>query len=237
MGNGCGRASTSHGTTTSKSGRPVSVRMGRYGPYAQLGSAEDEEKPKFAGLLPGQRMDEITLEQALELFKLPRELGETADGEPVSAGIGRFGPYVRYGRKYVSLGQDDSPYTVNLARALVLIEEKKNRDAPVHEWQHEGTSIVVRNGRYGPYATDGEINASIPKSEDASTVTLTRVLELLEAKRNAPKRKVQKKAQKKAQKKVQKKVQKKAQKKKVSKKKAPARKRAAKSDAKAPEGA
>ena len=174
--------------TDPKSGRPVSVRMGRYGPYAQIGDAEDEDKPKFAGLLPGQRMDEVNLEQALELFKLPRDLGETSDGEPVAAGIGRFGPYIRYGKKYVSLGKEESPYTVNLERALELVSEKKKNDAPLHSWEHDGKSIEVKNGRYGPYATDGEVNASIPKSEDAASVTLTRVLELLEAKRKAPKR-------------------------------------------------
>jgi DNA topoisomerase-1 len=171
-----------------KSGRPVSVRIGRFGPYAQIGVAEDEEKPTFAGLLPGQRMDELTLDQAMELFKLPRDLGEMADGEPVSAGIGRFGPFVKFGRKYASLTADDDPYTVSLERALELIAAKKIADAPIHEWEHEGKTLIVRNGRFGPYATDGEINASIPKKEDANEVTLARVVELLEKKRNAPPR-------------------------------------------------
>ena len=175
--------------TDPKSGRPVSVRMGQYGAYAQLGLAEDEEKPKFAGLLPGQRMDELTLEDAMQLFKLPRELGASPDGDAVVAGIGRFGPYVKYGRKYVSLPKEDDPYTVNLDRALQLIQEKQRSEAPLHTWEHDGKAIVVRNGRYGPYATDGEINASIPKKEDPGSVTLARVLELLEAKRKAPKRK------------------------------------------------
>jgi DNA topoisomerase-1 len=163
--------------------------MGQYGPYAQLGLAEDEEKPKFAGLLPGQRMDEVTLEDAMQLFKLPRELGESPDGDAVVAGIGRFGPYVKYGRKYVSLPKEDDPYTVNLDRALELIQEKQRSEAPLHTWEHDGKTLVVRNGRYGPYATDGETNASIPKKEDPGSVTLARVLELLEAKRKAPKRK------------------------------------------------
>jgi DNA topoisomerase-1 len=171
------------------SGRPVSVRMGQYGPYAQLGLAEDEEKPKFAGLLPGQRMDGIALEDAMQLFKLPRDLGQSPDGEPVTVGIGRFGPYVRYGRKYVSLPKDEDPHTVSLVRALELIEDKQRSEAPVHTWEHEGKTIVVRVGRYGPYATDGEVNASIPKQEDPGAVTLDRVLDLLEAKRKAPKRK------------------------------------------------
>jgi DNA topoisomerase-1 len=171
-----------------KSGRPVSVRIGRFGPYAQIGVAEDEEKPLFAGLLSGQRMDALTLEQALELYRLPRDIGTTADGEPVSAGIGRFGPFVKFGRKYASLTADDDPYTVDIERALVLIEAKKIADAPIHSWEHEGKTLIVRNGRFGPYATDGEINASIPKKEDANVVTLARVLELLEKKRNAPPR-------------------------------------------------
>src|SRR5690606_5708032 len=106
--------------TDRKSGRPVSVRMGRYGAFVQIGTKDDEEKPKFAGLRPGQKMDEITLEEALELFKLPRDLGATPDGEPVQANIGRFGPYIRYGNKFVSLRGDDDPYTITLERALEL---------------------------------------------------------------------------------------------------------------------
>ena len=89
--------------TDPKTGKPVTVRMGRYGPFVQIGTKDDEEKPKFAGLRPGQKMNDITLDEALELFKLPRKLGETPDGLPVSASVGRFGPYVRYGDKYVSI--------------------------------------------------------------------------------------------------------------------------------------
>jgi len=168
------------------SGRPVSVRMGRFGAFAQLGVAEDEEKPRFAGLRPGQRMDEITLEQAMELFKLPRDLGATPDGEPVSTSVGRFGPYVKYASKYVSLGKDDDPYTIKLDRALELIAAKKLRDAPIQAWMHEGVEIVIRNGRYGPFVTDGSINASVPKSEDPVALSCARALEILEAKRQSP---------------------------------------------------
>ena len=107
--------------TDPESGRVMSVRMGRFGPFVQIGRREDEEKPRFAGLRPGQNIDTITREEALELFKLPRVLGKTPDGEEVSANIGRYGPYVRYGRKFVSLGDDD-PFTVTLDRALELIE-------------------------------------------------------------------------------------------------------------------
>ena len=112
-----------------KTGKPVTVRMGRYGPFVQIGTKDDEEKPKFAGLRPGQKMNDITLEEAFELFKLPRDLGQTADGIPVSASVGRFGPYVRYGDKYVSLRGDDDPYTILLPRALELVEAKKIEDA------------------------------------------------------------------------------------------------------------
>ena len=108
-----------------KSGRPMTVRMARYGPVIQIGTKDDEEKPLFAGLRPGQKMDTITRDEALALFNLPRDLGKTPDGEPVSANIGRFGPYVRYGNKFVSI-KDDDPYTIALPRALELIEEKKN---------------------------------------------------------------------------------------------------------------
>ena len=109
--------------TDPKSGKPVSVRMGRYGPFVQIGTREDEEKPKFAGLKPGQKMAEINLEIALELYKLPRKLGETPEGEPVSASIGRFGPYVRYADKFASIRGED-PYTIKLLRALEIIRER-----------------------------------------------------------------------------------------------------------------
>ena len=91
--------------------------MGRFGPFVQIGTKDDEEKPKFAGLRPGQKMDSSQLPEALELFKLPRKLGETAEGEPIVANVGRFGPYVKYGAKYVSLKPPDDPYTVDAASA------------------------------------------------------------------------------------------------------------------------
>src|SRR5690606_36486408 len=133
-----------------KSGRPVSVRMGRYGAFVQIGTKDDDEKPLFAGLRPGQKMDDITLEEALELFKLPRELGTTPEGEPVSANIGRFGPYIRYGDKFVSIRGDDDPYTITLERALELIEEKKRTDANRIIKTFDGTEVQILNGRYGP---------------------------------------------------------------------------------------
>lgn len=159
--------------TDPKSGKSVSARIGRYGPYIQIGVREDEEKPTFASLQPGQKLDTITLEQALQLFKLPRALGETAEGEMVSVSIGRFGPYVKYGDKFVSLGKDNDPYTVDLQTALKLVTEKKEFDANRLILDFADAGIQVLNGRYGPYITDGEKNARVPKDlEDPKTLTL-----------------------------------------------------------------
>jgi DNA topoisomerase I len=164
-----------------KSGKPVTVRMGRFGPFVQIGTKDDEEKPRFAGLMPGQKMNDVTLGEALELFKLPRALGHSSDGLPVSASIGRFGPYVRYGDKYVSIRGDDSPYTIDLPRALELIEEKKRADADriIQDFEEEG--IQVLNGRYGPYITDKQKNARVPKDRDPATLTLDECRELITA--------------------------------------------------------
>ena len=215
--------------TDPKSGKPVTVRMGRYGPFVQIGTKDDEEKPKFAGLRPGQKMADIDLATAMELFKLPRKLGETPDGLPVSASVGRFGPYVRYGDKYVSIrGDDDDPYTIELPRALELIEAKKIEDANriIQDFEDEG--IQVLNGRYGPYITDKSKNARVPKDREPKSLTLEECKELLAAapergrrgKKKVAKKAAEKKApaKKKAKKKTKKKARKKARKK-VAKKK------------------
>jgi DNA topoisomerase-1 len=205
-----------------KTGKPVTVRMGRYGPFVQIGTKDDEEKPKFAGLRPGQKMNEITLEEGLELFKLPRKLGNTPEGEPVSASIGRFGPYVRYGDKYVSIKEDD-PYTIELPRALELIAEKKIADANriIQDFEDEG--IQVLNGRYGPYITDKTKNARVPKDREPKSLTLEECKQLL-AEAPARGRRGKKKVSKK---KAAKKTAKKATKKKTPGKKT-AKKKAAK---------
>ncbi len=181
--------------TDPKSGKPVTVRIGRFGPFVQIGTKDDEKKPKFAGLRPGQKMSDITLEEALELFKLPRKLGETPDGLPVSASIGRFGPYVRYGDKYVSM-RDDDPYTIELPRALELIEAKKIADAEriIQDFEDEG--IQVLNGRYGPYVTDKKKNARVPKDRDPKSLTLDECKELLAAAPERGRRGKKKKASK-----------------------------------------
>jgi DNA topoisomerase-1 len=163
-----------------KSGLPVSVRMGRYGPYVQLGTKDDEEKPKFAGLRPGQRIDTITFDEAMELFKLPRVLGQTSEQEDIVVNIGRFGPYVRHGSKFVSLKKEDDPYTVSLERALELIAEKKKADAEKQIKIFDAEGISILNGRYGPYVTDGKKNARIPKETDPASLTLEESRKLIE---------------------------------------------------------
>jgi DNA topoisomerase-1 len=211
--------------TDPKSGKPVTVRMGRYGPFVQIGTKDDEEKPKFAGLRPGQKMTDIDLETAMELFKLPRKLGETADGLPVAASVGRFGPYIRYGDKYVSMKEDD-PYTVELPRALELIAEKIKADAERLILDFEKQGIQVLNGRYGPYITDKEKNARVPKDREPKSLTLEECIELLAAApvrgRRGKKKTTKKAAKKKATKKASKKktAKKKTAKKKATKKKA-----------------
>ena len=163
------------------SGRPVSVRVGRYGPYAQIGSAGQAEKPKFASLRRDQRVGAISLEEAIALFDLPRELGRTPDGEPVLTNIGRFGPYVKYGSKFASLGPDDDPYTIDLARALEIVAEKKRGDAQREIKEFEGGSIRILKGRYGPYLTDGKKNARVPKGRDPALIEFDEAKRLIEA--------------------------------------------------------
>ena len=159
-------------------GKPVTVRMGRFGPFVQIGSKDDEEKPKFAGLRPGQKMDAINLTDALDLFQLPRTLGTTPAGETIVANVGRFGPYVKYGSKYVSLKEDD-PYTVTHERALEVIRLKQEADANrlIQDFPDDG--IQVLNGRYGPYITDKKKNAKIPKDREPKSLTLEECRTLL----------------------------------------------------------
>ncbi|WFC42350.1 DNA topoisomerase I [Pseudoxanthomonas sp. SE1] len=165
--------------TDAKSGKPVSVRLGRYGPYAQIGDKDTDEKLEFASLRPGQSMHTITLEDALELFKLPRKLGQDKD-EEVSVGIGRFGPFAKRGSVYASLKKEDDPYTIDLARAVFLIEEKEEiaRNRIIKEF--DGSDIQVLNGRFGPYISDGKLNGKIPKDREPASLTLAEVQKLLE---------------------------------------------------------
>jgi DNA topoisomerase I len=162
------------------SGKPMSVRMGRFGPFVQIGTKDDADKPRFAGLRPGQKMDQITHAQAMELFKLPRKLGRTANGEEITTNVGRFGPYVKYGAKYVSLKTDD-PYEITHERALEVIRDKEIADANRLILDFPAAGIQVLNGRYGPYITDKERNAKIPKGKEPKSLTLEECQALLAA--------------------------------------------------------
>ena len=137
------------------SGKPVSVRFGRYGAFAQIGHQDDEEKPTFSSLRTGQDIENITLAEAIELFKMPRTVGETIDGETIKANYGRFGPYIQYGKKYVSL-KEISPEEVTLEEALELIIVKEKLDAERIIKVFDDSDIQVLNGRFGPYVWNGK---------------------------------------------------------------------------------
>ena len=156
------------------------MRLGRYGAYAQIGSKDDEDKPTYASLRPGQSMHTITLDEAMELFKLPRTLGQSDAGEDVTVGIGRFGPFVKQGSTYASLKAEDDPYTIELPRALQLVQEKLEAIAN-RTILDFGNGVQVLNGRYGPYITDGEKNARIPKDREPKSLTEAECAELLAA--------------------------------------------------------
>jgi len=153
-----------------KTGKQVVVRIGRFGPIAQLGDAEDEHK-QFSGLQKGQLIESITLEEALKLFELPRPVGEY-EGEEVVASVGRFGPYVRHGKAFVSLKKEDSPYTVTIERAIELIEEKRKKEREKFIKVFEADDIQVLNGRFGPYIAHAGANYRIPKGTDPVGLTL-----------------------------------------------------------------
>ena len=164
------------------SGKELSVRIGRFGPVAQLGEVvEGGEKPQFASLRAGQHLETLSIEEALELFKLPRTLGEY-EGKAVTVAIGRFGPYVRHNSIFVSLEKDiDDPYTVELDRAIELIEAKREKDKnAVIKVFDENPEVRLLNGRWGPYISFKKNNYKIPKTTDATKLTLDDCLQLIE---------------------------------------------------------
>ena len=156
-----------------KTGRPVYVKIGRFGPVAQIGSADDKDKPLFAQLPSDKSIETITLEEALELFKLPREVGEF-EGTTVTIGAGRFGPYVLHNRKYVAIPKGDDPLTITLERAIELILEKRSNEEKRHiKTFEEDDKLELLNGRYGPYiAYDGK-NYRIPKAKQENVEALS----------------------------------------------------------------
>ncbi len=168
--------------TDPKTGKQVSVKIGRYGPLAQLGEASTEEgieKPTFSSLRSGQILETITLEEALDLFKLPRDLGEY-ENKKVTVAIGRFGPYARHDNKFVSLGKEDDPYEVELDRAIELIEAKREKDknAVISVFDEE-PELRVLNGRWGPYISYKKKNYKIPKKVEATNLTLEDCMKII----------------------------------------------------------
>ena len=161
------------------SGKPVSVKIGRFGPIVQIGSASDEEKPRFAQMKPGQTLETITLEEALGLFSLPRTLGEL-DGQPITIGAGRFGAYIKYGNAYVSLPKTHDPLTVTLEEATELIEAKKKSEAErIIKTFEEESELQVLNGRFGPYIAYKGSNYKLPKSVTPAELTLQECMEIV----------------------------------------------------------
>ncbi|MDR1860571.1 MAG: type I DNA topoisomerase [Bacteroidales bacterium] len=156
-----------------ETGKPVIVKIGRYGPVAQIGEGSDaDDKPRYASLRPGQILENLTLEEVLDLFKLPREIG-TYEGKKVSASIGRFGPYILHNSKFVSLPKTDDPYSVNLERAIELIEAKREKDqnSLLKTFEAEPDLRVI-NGRFGAYINFRKKNYKLPKGTDIPTLTL-----------------------------------------------------------------
>jgi DNA topoisomerase I len=183
-----------------ESGLEVTLRSGRFGPYVQLGEAVDGEKPKRASLQKGMTPEDVDLEKALKLLSLPREVGRhPEDGEPIRAGVGRFGPYVQHGKTYANLETGDDVYTIGLNRAVTLIAEKiakgprarrfgADPGRPLGDHPTKGGPVVAKNGRYGPYVSHAGVNATLPKDKTPETITLDEAVALLDARaeRSAP---------------------------------------------------
>ena len=162
-----------------ESDRDVYVKIGRYGPVAQIGHPDDDEKPRFAALLKNQHLDSITLEEALDLFKLPKTVGEF-ENEDIVAGVGRYGPYLRHKGKFFSLGKSHDPLSVDLNTSIEIIKEKRNKDKEKIIQTFEEKDISVLNGRYGPYISHKKKNYRIPKKTDPKKLTIDDCLEIIE---------------------------------------------------------
>jgi DNA topoisomerase I len=164
--------------THPETGEKVSVRLGKFGPVAQIGEAEGEKKPLYASLKKGQMMERITLEEVMELFKLPREVG-SFEGKPMTVAVGRFGPYVKHDNKFYSLGKEDDPFVVTEARANEIIINKRKSDSEkfIKEFT-ENPDVKVLNGKFGPYISIGKQNIKIPKDKDPKNLTLEECLNL-----------------------------------------------------------
>ncbi|MCW5515177.1 type I DNA topoisomerase [Muriicola sp. Z0-33] len=166
--------------TDPKTGRQVAVRLGRFGPMVQIGTVEEEEKPLFASLLPDQSLNTISYDEAMELFQLPRKLG-SYEGEEIEANVGRFGPYVRFGKKFVSLEKGENAFDVDLPRAIELIKAKQKADAPIATY--EGMEVTKGKGRFGPFIKWNNMFINVNKKYDYDHLSQQDIEELIEAKK------------------------------------------------------
>jgi DNA topoisomerase-1 len=165
--------------TDPETGKPVSVKIGRFGPIAQLGEVSDEEKPKFASLLKGQSLETITMEEALDLFRLPRNIGQF-ENEELVVGVGKYGPYVRHRSRFFSLAKTDDPYTIQQERAIEIIMQKRTDEENRNIKQFdEEPDLLILNGRYGPYISFKKKNYRIPKSKKPEELSLEECREII----------------------------------------------------------
>jgi DNA topoisomerase-1 len=166
--------------TDPQSGKPVSVKIGRFGPFVQIGSADDEEKPRFTSLIKGQSIETITLDEALRLFDLPRTVG-VLDGKPVTAAIGRFGPYLKFNNLFVTITKEYNPYHITLEEAQKLIAEKKEKEAnKCIKSFPEDEKLQILNGRYGPYISYDKVNYKIPKGVVPAALSLDEARKIIQ---------------------------------------------------------
>ena len=173
--------------THPESGKEISVRLGKFGPMVQIGTVEDEEKPKFASLPPDLQIESVDLDQALLLFELPREIGEI-QGELVVANNGRYGPYIKFGKKFISIPTGKSPTSISLDEAKVLIEEKQKADAPIHTY--ENIDVQKGKGRFGPFIKWNNMFINVGKAYDWDNLTKEDIEELIEDKKRKEKEKI-----------------------------------------------
>jgi DNA topoisomerase-1 len=171
-----------------ENGKKISVRIGRFGPFVQIGDSEGEEKPLYASLRAGQSIETITIEEALELFKLPKKVGMFEDKD-MTVAIGKFGPYIRHNSAFYSLPKDVDPHDVTETQAIDIIVDKRKRDAErVIKTFTEDAEVKILNGRWGPYIEFGKQNVKIPKDKDPQTLTYAECKALADAEAKAPKK-------------------------------------------------
>lgn len=165
--------------TDPETGKRVVARMGRFGPMVQIGEVGDAEKPRFAKLKPNQSIETITFDEAMELFQLPKALGEH-EGQELSVAVGRFGPYIKFGEHFISIPKGEDPLTIDLERAIELIKEKQSADAPITEYQ--GRPVTKGKGRFGPYIKWGNLFINVPRAYNFENLSETEIRELIEKK-------------------------------------------------------